>query len=233
MYFFDPEYVTQMRVPGFDPHIDVAVLAGLMTKEEAVFYKEYNRLKDANPKHEFSKEDLDLAFKIVSARNIAKRVNFAGIYGAGPPKIAQSTGMPLVQAQKLHKTYWERNKAVKLVSKYVKFKTVEFDGVEQMWLFNPISQFWYSLRYEKDIFSTLNQGSGVYCFDMWLKEVRSRGIKVRLQYHDEIVFQLNKNDTEISEKILMDSIAQVNNILKLNVPLGVSVDFGNNYAEIH
>ena len=158
MYFFDPEYVVQMRVPGFDPHIDIAVLANFITQKEADFYKEYNKLKDLNPKHEFSKEDLDLAFKIVSARNIAKRVNFAGIYGAGPPKIAQSTGMPLVQAQKLHKTYWERNKAVKLVSKYVKFKTVEFDGVEQMWLFNPISQFWYSLRYEKDIFSTLNQG---------------------------------------------------------------------------
>ena len=29
------------------------------------------------------------------------------------------------------------------------------------------------------------------------------------------------------------AIEAVNNSVKLNVPLGVSVDFGNNYAEIH
>lgn len=39
MYYYDPEYVTQMRVPGFDPHVDVAVLSNLMTKEEEKFYK--------------------------------------------------------------------------------------------------------------------------------------------------------------------------------------------------
>ena len=41
MYFYDPEYVEQMRVPGFDPHVDVAVLSGLMSKEEEKFYKWY------------------------------------------------------------------------------------------------------------------------------------------------------------------------------------------------
>jgi hypothetical protein len=29
MYFYDPEYVTQMRVPGFTPHLDIA-LSGKM-----------------------------------------------------------------------------------------------------------------------------------------------------------------------------------------------------------
>jgi hypothetical protein len=214
MYFFDPEYVIQMRIPGFDPHLDIAVLSGMLTPEQVEQHK---------------KKEVDYS----QIRNKAKTVNFAGVYGAGPPKIAQSTGMPLEQAQKLHKTYWERNKAVKQVASSVKTKTTKVDGVEQMWLLNPVSGFWYSLRYEKDKFSTLNQGTGVYCFDLWVKEVRSRGIKLMLQYHDEIAFPLLKIKKDEVEKILLESIEAVNNVVKLNVPLGVSVDFGDNYAKIH
>lgn len=42
IFIFDPKYVQDMRVPGFDPHIDVAHLSGLITKEEADFFMWYN-----------------------------------------------------------------------------------------------------------------------------------------------------------------------------------------------
>ena len=104
-----------------------------------------------------------------------------------------------------------------------------------MWLYNPVSTFWYPLRYEKDIFSGLNQSTGVYCFDRYLMGIRKRGIKISFQYHDEWMACFNKK--EITEddvrNIIEESINIVNNNLKLNVPLGSSVDFGNNYAEIH
>lgn len=41
MSFFDPKYVQQKRVKGFDAHTDIAILAGLMTKEEEKFFKWY------------------------------------------------------------------------------------------------------------------------------------------------------------------------------------------------
>ena len=214
MYFFDPEYVTQMRVPGFDPHLDIAVLAGMLTPEQSEQHK---------------RKEVDYS----QIRNKAKTVNFAGVYGAGPPKIALTTGMPLQQAQKLHKTYWDRNKAVKQVAKSAKTKTTIVDGIEQMWLFNPVSRFWYSLRFEKDKFSTLNQGTGVYCFDLWVREVRLSGIKIMFQYHDEIAFHLKEFEQDIVKKKLLDSIEKVNKTVKLNVPLGVSVDFGKTYADVH
>ena len=103
-------------------------------------------------------EQEQLFNRLNQARNLAKVVNFSSVYGAGPPKIALTTGMPLKQAKKLHKTYWDRNKAVKQVAASCKTKTTYVDGEEQMWLYNPVSGFWYSLRYEKDKFSTLNQG---------------------------------------------------------------------------
>ena len=214
MYFFDPEYVTQMRVPGFDPHLDIAVLAGMLTFEQAEQHK---------------RKEVDYS----QIRNKAKTVNFAGVYGAGPPKIALTTGMPLKQAKKLHKTYWDRNKAVKQVAASFKTKTTHFEGEEQMWLLNPVSGFWYSLRYEKDKFSTGNQGTGVYCFDLYVKEVRKRGLKIMLQYHDEIAFPVLESAQEETVKKLNESIIEVNRILKLNVPLGISVDFGEKYSDIH
>lgn len=214
MYFFDPDYVTQMRIPGFDPHLDIAVLAGMLTPEQVAQHKA---------------KEVDYS----EVRNKAKTVNFAGVYGAGPPKIALTTGMPLPQAVKLHKTYWERNKAVKLVAKSAIVKTIKFEGEEQMWLFNPVSKLWYSLRYEKDKFSTLNQGTGVYCFDLWVREVRLSGIKIMIQYHDEIVLHAKISEQEEVSNKLLKAIEKVNKIVKLNVPLGVSVDFGKNYSDVH
>ena len=125
-------------------------------------------------------EQKTLIGKLKKIRNLAKVVNFSSLYGAGPPGIALATGMPLQQAQKLHKAYWKRNKSVKQVSANVITKNV--DG--SIWLYNPVSTFWYPLRYEKDIFSGLNQSTGVYCFDRYLMEVRKRGVKISFQYHD-------------------------------------------------
>ena len=41
MYFFDPDYVTSRRTPGFDPHSDLAVISGIMSKDEQEFYNWY------------------------------------------------------------------------------------------------------------------------------------------------------------------------------------------------
>lgn len=229
MYYYDPEYVTQMRVPGFDPHIDVCVLAGLLTKEQEDFFKWYNKTLKDNPDHEFTEEENAEYKSINKERKVGKVINFSGIYGAGPNKISLTSGMTTEKSTVMHKVYWSRNKAVKQIAKDTIHKVVW----DQMWLFNPVSGFWYSLRAEKDKFSTLNQGTGVYCFDTWVREVRRRGIVVRLQYHDEIGFPFLKKDIVQTKQKLTEAIAVTNQILKLNVPLGISIDIGKTYADTH
>ena len=225
MYFFDPEYVKEMRVPGFDPHLDVAILSGLMTVEEAEKFKQLKKKSDKTP------EEAALFQKLTELRFNAKTVNFAGIYGAGPSKIAETLGVSLDFATKLHTAYWKRNKSVKQVSANVITKNV--DG--SIWLYNPVSTFWYPLRYEKDIFSGLNQSTGVYCFDRYLMEVRKRGVKISFQYHDEwmAIFSRNEFTEDDIRNIIDESIRIVNSSLNLNVPLGSSADFGLNYSQIH
>lgn len=229
MYFFDPDYVMEMRTPGFDPHLDIGVQAKLVTPEDSDFHKWYEKTKEENKDYVFTDEENERYNKVSKQRKSAKPVNFGGVYGAGPAKLAKTLGCTLEFATELHRVYWERNKAVKQVAKSVRTKTIGTD----MWLFNPVSKFWYSLRYEKDKFSTLNQGTGVYCFDSWVRRVRGKSIKVCGQFHDEIITPLLKGNEDKVKETLLTSIDEVNEELQLNVELGISVDFGPTYADIH
>lgn len=243
MFYFDPEYVAEMQVPGFSPHLDIGVQGEMITKEESDFYIWYDAVHSNDkvvsdmyfPKVtekylSMTEEEQKTAFKAIGkVRKDSKQVNFSAVYGVGAPKMSLTTGWPQSKSKALLDIYWVRNWAVKKVASSVRSKTIN----GQMWLYNPISHFWYSLRAEKDKFSTLNQGTGVYCFDTWVRNVRKRGIKICGQFHDEIVAPLHKTQKEHYEKSLREAINEVNEELKLNVKLGISIDFGYTYAEIH
>lgn len=130
---------------------------------------------------------------------------------------------------KLIEAYWDRNWAVKKVAED---QTVRKIG-GQMWLYNPVSRFWISLRYEKDIFSSLNQSTGVFCFDSWLARCWARGIKGIGQFHDEVIVKIPKGEHKEVYDDMKDAIQEVNDVLKLNVPLDVDPQFGSRYSEIH
>lgn len=232
MYYFDPEYVETMIKPGFDPHLDLAEFAYKMTNgeiglspEDVQFYKEFSD----NEQH--TDEDKAKFNRIKAERHSFKTVNYAAVYGSGAETMSRNSGMSIQRCQILLVAYWEKNWSVKQISKSCRVKTVQ----GQMWLFNPISKFWYSLRYEKDKFSTLNQGTGVFCFDNWVREARNRGLKMCGQFHDEIVTPVLNIPSKIqnTKDILKESIQVVNERLKLNRDLDVDVQFGDNYAEIH
>jgi len=235
---YDPEYVLEMRVPGFDPHLDIAIQGKMLTPEQVQAHK------DGIEDHSKTRGD-------------AKQVNFSAVYGVGAAKMSLGTGWTLDKCKLMLETYWERNKAVKEVAADITIKIFHTDGsihnyiaksilalnrtdrtffdqtIKVMWLYNPVSKFWYSLRYIKDIFSTLNQGTGVFCFDTWVACVRNKGIKICLQYHDEILVPFLKEYVPEIKEALQLAIQETNNKLKLNVPLAVSVDIGDTYAACH
>ena len=235
IYFYDPKYVEDMRVPGFDAHIDIALLADIITKEDEDFYKEIEARKDSEgDAFKFvTEEDAGRYKKIKKARTEGKLVNFSATYGAGALKISDTLDCSLPFAENLHYIYWERNKAVKQTAKDCVVKKVK----GQKWLYNPVSGFWYFLKAEKDRFSTLNQGTGVYVFDTWLRKVRQNlkplGIKVCFQYHDELLLYFKKEHKNQVADILNLSMKQTNEELNLNVSIGISIDFGLNYADCH
>lgn len=211
MWDYDKPYVREMMKPDFDAHLDLAVIAGKITREQA----------QAHVNGEENHSDIRSQYKVV---------NYGAVYGAGPPTIARSAGVTLAEGKELFETYWKRNWSVKAIPKKIKTKKIS-DG--SMWLLNPVSKFWYSLRAEKDIFSTLNQGTGVYCFDTWVAFVRSKRPQLTAQFHDEIVTCIKEGHREENTKLLKWAIAKTNKKVGLNVKLDVDIQYGKTYAEVH
>lgn len=238
MWDFDPEYVKEMQTDDFDPHLDLAVVAGFLTQEESDSHKRYSEYKNLW-KNAVEAGDTKLAeeYKAVweveqdfgSERSKAKTANYACVYGASGSTVARGAGIPKEEGDQLVEKYWDRNWSVNAVAEAQRVKNC----LGGMWLFNPISKFWYSLRFEKDRFSTLNQGSGVYAFDMWIKEFMEVRPEITGQMHDEVILTVKKGNREAAEKLLRDAIQRVNEKLNLNRDLDIDVQFGDSYAEIH
>ena len=206
----DPDYVEEMSREGFDPHLDLALHAGVITQDDI-------------DKHNSGERSLK------SLRKNYKVVNYSATYGVGAPKLARETGMTPAEAKTLLNAFWSRNWAIEKVASRLQTREL-FGG---MWLKNPVSGFWHSLRSDKDRFSTLNQSTGVYCFDQWVKECRGMGLQTIGQFHDEIIVLTKEGDEDKAENIMQMSISNVNHEVDLNVPLGTDVQFGNTYADIH
>ena len=204
----DPDYVSEMQIEGFDPHLDLAKHAGAVTQEQI---------------DQHNAGEINLG----SIRKGYKAANYACVYGVGAATLSRSTGLKTAASLSLISAYWGRNWAVEKIAQTRKVR--EFKG--EKWIFNEVSGFWHSLRSEKDRWSTTNQSTGVYCFDQYVMLVKAAGEKVIGQFHDEII--VATDDKERTERVFVESKDKLNELLQLNVPLGVDYKSGDTYAAIH
>jgi len=222
----DPAYVATMQADGFDPHILMALTAGMISQEE--FEAFMADPKGNHPPH------------VKKGRKNGKTTNYASVYNAGAAKIAQAAGQPLVVGEQLHKAYWELNWSVKAIAEeQVVFK----DARGGKWLINPVNGFCYSLRKESDRFSTLAQGTGSYFFDMWVDNileamVQKWGIKAKRltgSFHDECIICMGDSESNrlLIAGIIEEAVEKVNKDYNLRRKLGCNTQFGQCYAEIH
>jgi len=211
MYPYDPDYVNDMSQEGFDPHLDLALHANAVSQIEI---DEYNAGRNDQLK------DLRKDFKVV---------NYSATYGVGKAKLARTTGMSEESAQELLDAYWKRNWSVKAFIDNQKIRKIN----DEMWVQNPVSKFWHSLRYEKDVFSTLNQSTGAYCFDKWVAYYRTRRPNIIGQFHDESINLVRKGEEDEHSSALEWAIKKLNQNLKLNVDLGIEIQYGQRYSDVH
>ena len=207
---YDPKYVEEMSRDGFDPHLDLAKHAKVITQGDI-------------EKHHSGEVDLK------PLRKNFKVVNYSATYGVGAAKLARETGMKVKEAQKLLDAYWERNWSVRKFSSEQKIRKIKDD----MWIQNPVSKFWHSLRYEKDAFSTINQSTGSYCFDKWVAYYRMKRPNIVGQFHDESINVIKEGEQNEHTSVLTWAINKLNEQLKLNVDLGIDVQYGKTYADVH
>lgn len=210
MWDHDPDYVREMQTPDFDPHLALAEFAGALTPEQV-------------KAHKAKEEDHGVT------RHLYKTANYSCTYGAGGKKLALTLDIPEQEGHSIVKAYRDKNWSIDAIADSVHSK----ECLDQLWLYNPVSNFWYSLRHEKDKFSTLNQGTGVYCFDIWIYNFRKKRPQITGQMHDEVILCIKKGHREACEKLLKSAIRKTNRQLQLNRELDIDVQFGDNYAKIH
>lgn len=210
MWDFDPDYVKEMCTDDFDPHLDLCVAGKLLSSEQVIRHK--------MGQNDFSAE-----------RKKGKAANYSCVYGASGATVARSAGISEREGVKLVEAYWKRNWSVEAIAADQKVKQCR----RQKWLYNPVSKLWYSLRAEKDRFSTLNQGTGVWCFDTWVKYQRQKGLPQIGQMHDETINLVKEKNKDKAAEVLRWAIEETNKELKLNRELDIDVQFGHNYSEIH
>ena len=201
----------------------------------------YTTAQEFNKKHVGNKDVFCLTtnnstFIIRQKGNITITGNC--VYGGSPEAIARGGGIDISLAKQLHEGYWKLNWSVKAIGEE---QCVFEDSRKQKWLINPINGFCYSLRTEKDRFSTLAQGTGSFFFDIWVDNILTemeRVFKVKKLtgcFHDEyiVAFKDSPKARAMMEKITLDAIEKVNTTFLLRRNLGCDVQFGQKYSGIH
>ena len=247
VYDIDRQFVEAQAHPFYDPHLEICEIAGMMTSSEVYFYKWWKE-KRKNPNITFEEigdvpEDFQIIIdsyktdeektefhdKLDKKRHSGKQTNYSSMYGIGKDKLAKDLKIPVKEAAKLIEAYWIKNKCVKTFSESCITETIN----GQLWVTNPLNNYKYSLRSSKDIFSTVNQGTGDYIFTLWQHNIMKLGVKLYGGWHDEIVTCCKSEDCEDTIKKLKYAMELVNKQLKLKVPVGIDYKIGNSYAEVH
>lgn len=253
---YDPQYVIDQQVPGFDPHLDVAIVAKLLTEQEAEWYKAYDRHTEDTERgltpqdkdifllenSSINKENWGKEYKrIKKIRKLAKITNFSSVYGVGATKLSKTLEISIPKAKNILKAYWERNHAViKFTEKELKptllkirEKTPSGKTVTEIWVRSPLNGFYYTARSEKDLFSAITQGTGSYLFDQWNKNMIDEYPKLMAGFHDEVVYHVPRGRRDSIANWVDKCMNKVNKDFKLKVPLKVQTLFGDRYSDIH
>ena len=175
-------------------------------------------------------------------RGNAKTVNFGIIYGVSAFGLSQQTNLTRSESKIMIENYFENYPGLKTyMSNQIDFARakgyVETIMGRRRYLQNINSQN-NMLRSgsERNAINAPIQGSAadiikiamIRIYDEFKKE--SLKSKMLLQVHDELVFDVYKEEKELVTKIVKNTMESA---VKLDVPLKVDLDFGKNWLEAH
>ena len=222
----DPAFVDKVLTDDYDAHIDLALANNAITVEEAELYKSLKKDEEVFGKQipDKYKDDYKRIHKI---RSIYKTGNYSIQYGVGASKLSKSCGISRREANSLIDSYKKVNQGQYVFAS--RCDTMEHHGVK--WVKNPLNGFWYELRSQKDIFSTIVQGTAAYVFNVWKWYCISSGVDVAFEAHDEILAVCQ--DKDVTRDKIQRAMDRTNNRLKLNVELTCGIKFGHDYGSVH
>ena len=171
-------------------------------------------------------------------RAVAKSINFGLIYGMGAKKLSETLKISLKEAKEYIQNYFENFPTVKNFLKSQE-ESIESVGYAQTLLghrryfnFEGATDFQKS-NYLREGINSIFQGSAADLIKLSMNKIEEfiegSKIKMLIQVHDELIFELPKEGAEEKAKKIVEIM---NGIYTLRVPLECGVMLGNNWAEL-
>ncbi|WP_057833085.1 DNA polymerase I [Colwellia sp. TT2012] len=179
----------------------------------------------------------------IEQRRSAKAINFGLIYGMSAFGLAKQLNIGRQQAQEYQDKYFQRYPGVLTYMAETRQKASEQGYVETLYgrrLYLPDINAKNGIRKKAAERAAINapmQGTAadiikkaMLAVDAWLLEQNDDRIKMTMQVHDELIFEIHQDIVEQTTKKLVELM---NNAVVLNVPLIAEAGIGDNWDEAH
>ena len=181
-------------------------------------------------------------------RRKAKAINFGIIYGISQYGLAKQINVSNYEAEEFLNAYFAKFPEIKIyMDNTIKFcrKSGYVNNIfGRRSHFNSINDKNFNVRnfQERAAINAPIQGSAseimrlaMIRIDKKLEEEKSIKSKMLLQIHDELIFEVKKNEIKKMMKIIKDEMISVANsdYHSFSIPLTVDINSGNNWGELH
>ena len=176
-------------------------------------------------------------------RRSAKAINFGLIYGMSAFGLAKQLNIGRHQAQEYQDKYFQRYPGVLTYMEDTRQQASEQGYVETLYgrrLYLPDINAKNGMRKKAAERAAINapmQGTAadiikkaMLAVAAWLNEQNDERIKMTMQVHDELIFEIHK---DIVEETTAKLVELMNNAVELSVPLIAEAGIGDNWDEAH
>lgn len=171
-------------------------------------------------------------------RAVAKTTNFSIIYGVSAYGLSQSTGMTLQEAAMFIDIYFKRYPRVKsYIDEMIELARKQGFVTTLLGRRRYIPEIDSSNRQKREFaertaINTPIQGSAADLIKVVMidvaEELKGKKSKMILQVHDELVFEVSKDELDFVKEMVKD---KMENTIQLDVPIKVDINVGENWLE--
>ena len=172
-----------------------------------------------------------------SHRAVAKSINFGLIYGMGSSRLAKNLGISTKEAKEYIERYFASFSTIKSYLASIKTHAREHGriftllGRQRVFDFSSAGAREQAL-YEREAVNSVFQGSAADIIKLAMNAIYpllDENHKMILQIHDELIFEVAKNEAEIFAKKVANIME---NVVSLNVPLKVNYAIAKSWGEL-
>lgn len=237
---FIPENINNVLLSADYSQVELRLLAHFSQDEKLIkAYKENLDIHKQTASYIF-KKDIEKISK--EERRFAKTINFGIIYGMGPFKLSQELNIKLNEAKEFISNYFSIFPNIQSFIDLSISKAREQGYVQTLFGrkrylpdINNFNQMIAKMA-EREAVNTIIQGSCADIIKIAMinisNKIKENNLKTKLvlQIHDELVFDIPKNELNKIKDIIK---YEMENVCKLDIDLKVDLNTGANWLEAH